>query len=66
MVTEWLCPHCGREFYSANESRNKQHVACANCGEQVDNHCFERKFEEASPEGEPVIHSSIHPVMRWI
>ena len=46
MITEWLCPHCNCEFYSSNESKDKQHVPCANCGEQVDNHCFEGKQKE--------------------
>ena len=40
MVTVWLCPHCGRKFYSANESREEQYVTCANCeGQVVNPHC---------------------------
>ena len=41
MVNEWLCPHCGRKFYSANEARKKQYVTCANCGKRLDNPYFQ-------------------------
>ena len=41
MVSEWLCPHCNRNFYSSNEERDKEYVSCANCGEEVANPYFE-------------------------
>ncbi len=37
MISEWLCPHCKRKFYSANEQRDKEYVSCASCGEEVAN-----------------------------
>ncbi len=41
MVREWLCPHCERKFYSANESRDRKYVDCAYCGMQVANPYFQ-------------------------
>ncbi len=52
MVTEWLCPHCGRKFYSANESKDRPLVECANCGEQVTNSCFQGEQGEQGEQKE--------------
>ncbi len=41
MVSEWLCAKCHRKFFSSNESREKEHVTCVNCGAQVKNPYYE-------------------------
>ncbi len=46
MVSEWLCPSCGRKFYSSNESREKKVIDCANCGAQVANPYFQEERGE--------------------
>ena len=39
-MVEWVCPHCERKFYSANESGDKNMVECIYCGEKFSNPYF--------------------------
>lgn len=36
-MVEWVCPHCGLKFYSANESGDKSLVECIYCGKEFRN-----------------------------